>query len=262
MITGTLLRTVQLTPRMLRLTFAVPGVEPTKRPDDWLMIFFGEPGDHSDRRNYTVRAVRPEVEELDIDFALHEGGLAATWARAAQPGETLMWTPAEGGYVLPEDAEWQLVVGDLTAMPAIGRILEAVRPGVRTTVVIEVEDPADRQPLPGDIRWVRGRLNEVVRTFPEPDAPGYIWMAGETRHGSRRAPLPAARARRGQGPLVAHRLLAGPQRGVAGALQAARGRARRVVGARGGRGSRRRDDHGRVRGGFGARGAVEIREAI
>jgi NADPH-dependent ferric siderophore reductase len=181
MITGTLLRTVQLSPRMLRLTFAVPGVAPTERPDDWLMIFFGEPGDHSDRRNYTVRAVRQEVEELDIDFALHEGGLAATWAQAAQPGETLVWTPADGGYVLPEDAEWQLIVGDLTALPAIGRILETVRPDVRTTVVIEVEDPADRQPLPGDVRWVRGRLNEVVRTFPEPDAPGYIWMAGETR---------------------------------------------------------------------------------
>ena len=185
MITGTLLRTVQLTPRMLRLTFAVPGVESTKRPDDWLMIFFGEPGDHSRRRNYTVRAVRPEVEELDIDFALHEGGLAATWARAAQPGETLMWTPAEGGYVLPEDAEWQLIVGDLTAMPAIGRMLEQLRPGVQTTVVLEVEDPADRQPLRADVdlRWLHGTscLNEVVRSFPEPDGPGYIWMAGQTR---------------------------------------------------------------------------------
>jgi NADPH-dependent ferric siderophore reductase len=24
-------------------------------------------------------------------------------------------------------------------------------------------------------------LNEVVRSFPEPDGPGYVWMAGETR---------------------------------------------------------------------------------
>ena len=203
-----------------------------------------------------MRAVRPEVEELDIDFALHEGGLAATWARAAQPGETLMWTPAEGGYVLPEDAEWQLIVGDLTAMPAIGRMLEAVRPGVRTTVVIEVEDPADRQPLPGDVRWVRGRLNEVVRTFPEPDAPGYIWMAGETRtvRDARRYLRHERGVDKARWSLTGYWLAA--QRGVAGALQAARGRAHRVVGARRGRGSRRRDDHGRVRGGFGARGAV------
>src|SRR5689334_13605279 len=131
---------------MLRLTFRVPGCTPVARPDDWLMLFFGEPGDHSQRRNYTVRAVRPELEELDIDFALHDGGLAATWARTARPGAQLVWSAADGGYELPADAEWQLIVGDLTAMPAIGRMLEQLRPGVQTTVVLEVEDPADRQP--------------------------------------------------------------------------------------------------------------------
>jgi NADPH-dependent ferric siderophore reductase len=170
---------------MLRLTFRVPGVQPAERPDDWLMLFFGAPGDHSNRRNYTVRAVRPHVEELDIDFALHEGGLAATWARTAAPGAQLVWSAAAGSYALPDDARWQLIVGDLTALPAINRMLERLRPGVHTTVVAEIEDPADRQPLHGDVdvRWLHGTscLNEVVRSFPEPDAPGYIWMAGETR---------------------------------------------------------------------------------
>ncbi|MBE2317163.1 siderophore-interacting protein [Solirubrobacter sp. CPCC 204708] len=183
--TGTLLRRTEVSPHMLRLTFAVPGCRPTERPDDWLMLFFGEPGDHSLRRNYTVRAVRPEVEELDIDFALHEGGLAATWARTAEPGDELVWSAAEGGYVLPEDAEWQLLVGDLTALPAIGRMLAQARPGVQTTVVLEIEDPADRQDweTDADVRWLHGTccLNEIVRTFPEPDGPGYIWMAGQTQ---------------------------------------------------------------------------------
>lgn len=184
--TGTLLRTAEITPRMLRLTFRVPGCAPVQRPDDWLMLFLGEPGDHSNRRNYTVRAVRPEAEELDIDFALHEGGLAATWAKTARPGDELVWSPADGGYELPADAEWQLIVGDLTALPAIGRMLEDLRPGVRTTVVLEIEDPADRQPFASagvDLRWLHGTccLNEVVRSFPEPEGPGYIWMAGQTQ---------------------------------------------------------------------------------
>jgi NADPH-dependent ferric siderophore reductase len=182
--TGTLLRTTELTPHMLRLTFRVPGVQPVERPDDWLMLFFGEPGDHSQRRNYTVRAVRPDAEELDIDFALHEGGLAATWAREAAPGAELVWSQAEGSYELPDDAQWQLIVGDLTALPAIGRMLEALRPGVATTVVLEIEDPADRQdwPVDADVRWLYGTscLNEIVRSFPEPDGPGYVWMAGQT----------------------------------------------------------------------------------
>lgn len=187
--TGTLLRTAQVSPRMLRLTFDVPGCGPTKRPDDWLMLFFGEPGDHSQRRNYTVRAVRPQLQELDIDFALHEGGLAATWAKQAQPGAQLVWSAADGGYEPPADAEWQLIVGDLTALPAIGRIVEELEPGAKAIVVAEVFDRADRQTWDSaaevDIRWIDGDakscLNDVVRTFPEPDAPGYIWMAGETR---------------------------------------------------------------------------------
>lgn len=188
-ITGTLLRTTEVSPRMLRLTFSVPGCQPVKRPDDWLMLFFGEPGDHSQRRNYTVRAVRPDAEELDIDFALHEGGLAATWAREAEPGADLVWCEAEGSYEPPADTQWQLIVGDLPALPAIGRMVEELPAGAQAIVIAEVDDEADKQEWETaadvDVRWLLGHrrscLNDVVRTFPEPDAPGYIWMAGETK---------------------------------------------------------------------------------
>lgn len=188
-ITGTLLRTATVSPRMLRLTFRVPGCRETRRPDDWLMVFFGEPGDHQRRRNYTVRAVRPELEELDIDFALHENGLAVTWARAARPGDQLVWCEADGSYQPPADTRWQLIVGDLPALPAIGRMVERLPAGARAIVVAEVDDAADKQrwetAADVDIRWICGPrqscLNDVVRTFPEPDAPGYVWMAGETR---------------------------------------------------------------------------------
>jgi len=188
-ITGTLLRRAEISPRMLRLTFRVPGCQPVRRPDDWLMLFFGEPGDHTDRRNYTVRAVRPELEELDIDFALHDGGLAATWAREAEPGAQLVWAAADGSYEPPADVQWQLIVGDLPALPAIGRMVEELPAGTQAIVVAEIDDEADKQEWASaadvDVRWITGPrqscLNDVVRTFPEPDAPGYIWMAGETR---------------------------------------------------------------------------------
>ena len=176
---------------MLRLTFEVPGARVDGRPDDWLQIFFGEPGDHEQRRNYTVRDARPD--EVVVDFALHEGGLAATWAREARPGEQLVWIETDGGYELPPDARWQLLVGDLTALPAIGRILERTPAGVRTMVVAEVFDEADRQQWSTaadvDVRWLHGtgdgdvpsRLDDVVRSCPERLEEGYIWMAGETR---------------------------------------------------------------------------------
>ena len=203
-VTATLLRVAELTPRMLRLTFAVPGCEDRGRPDEWLQVFFGEPGDHEDRRNYTVRAVRPD--ETDVDFALHEGGLAATWAREATPGDELVWIPVEGYYNPPADAPWQLIVGDLPALPAIGRILEELPAGARATVVCR--DRRSRgPPAMGD----RGRRRRALAARPRrgppeplgrgrahvPGAPG-PWLlldGGRDAHGTRRAPLSAPRAR-------------------------------------------------------------------
>ncbi|MDA0179575.1 siderophore-interacting protein [Solirubrobacter phytolaccae] len=191
MLTATLKDTLEVTPRMLRLTFEVPGAAQDGRPDDWLQIFFGEPGDHENRRNYTVRALRPG--EVVVDFALHAGGLAATWAREARPGAELVWIETEGGYDPPPDAQWQLLVGDLTALPAIGRIVEGLPAGTRAKVVAEVFDEADRQEWQTeadlDVRWLHGsgdgaagsRLDDVVRSCPDPFEDGYVWMAGETR---------------------------------------------------------------------------------
>lgn len=192
--TATVARVAQLTPRVLRITFTVPGFRSTGHADEWVGMFFGERGDHMRRRNYTIRAIRPDAAEVDVDVVLHEGGLAAGWARAATPGQELEWWDEIGGsYDPPADTDWRLVVGDITALPAIGRIVEELPAGARAIVVAEVYDEADRQQwrTAGDVevRWLHGsgegrapsRLEEAVRTFPEPDGQGYIWMAGETR---------------------------------------------------------------------------------
>jgi NADPH-dependent ferric siderophore reductase len=184
MVTATLLRRAQLTPSMLRLTFSAPGLETTGMADEWVHVFLGEPGDHRNRRNYTIRAIRGD--EVDIDVVLHESGLMVEWTREARPGRTLVWGDVTGSYAPPPDTTWQLLAGDITALPAIGRIVEELPAGARATVVAEVADEADRQTwdTAGDVRvvWLReGLLGGAVRTFPEPDGNGYRWMAGETR---------------------------------------------------------------------------------
>ncbi|MDP2712935.1 MAG: siderophore-interacting protein [Solirubrobacteraceae bacterium] len=192
--TATVVRVDQLTPRMIRVTFSVPDYAGTGHADEWVPIFFGEPGDHRQRRNYTARAIRPDAGEVDVDFVVHEHGLAVDWVRSATPGQQLQWWDQIGGsYGPPADTDWRLVVGDIAALPAIGRIVEELPAGERATVVAEVFDEADRQEWVTagdvDVRWLHGsgegrapsRLEEAVRTFPEPDGQGYIWMAGETR---------------------------------------------------------------------------------
>jgi NADPH-dependent ferric siderophore reductase len=139
------------------------------------------------RRNYTIRAVRGE--EVDVDVVLHERGLMVEWTRAARPGDQLAWGEVAGTYDPPADTDWQLLAGDITALPAIGRILEGLPPAARAIVVGETVDPADRQEWEtrGDVEvvWLEGGeasgLEHAVRSFPEPDGNGYRWMAGETR---------------------------------------------------------------------------------
>ena len=193
MLTATVLRTEQLTPSVLRLTFAAPGFQSAGHADEWVHVFLGTPGDHRLRRNYTIRAHRPELEEVDVDVVLHERGLMVEWVRAARPGDELVWGEVAGSYAPPQDVDWQLLAGDITALPAIGRIVEELPAGAKAVVVAETFDEADRQEweTKGDVRvfWMHGsgegreasRLGEAVRTFPEPEGVGYRWMAGETR---------------------------------------------------------------------------------
>lgn len=193
-IAATVVRVAAVTPGMLRVTFAAPEFHGTGHADEFVGIFFGGLAHLGRRRNFTIRAVRPDVDEVDVDFALHDSGPAVDWVRSAGPGQQLTWWErVRGSYDPPADTDWRLLVGDSSALPAMGRIVEELPPGARAIVVAEVYDEADRQRWETagqvEIRWLhrsgegRGpsRLGEAVRTFPEPAGHGYIWMGGETR---------------------------------------------------------------------------------
>ena len=91
-------------------------------------------------RTYTVRAVRPERAELDVDVVLHgvddgHAGPAARWAAAAVPGDRIVLLgPDRPGSGRPWGVEWApppaartlLLAGDETAVPAVCTILESL----------------------------------------------------------------------------------------------------------------------------------------
>jgi NADPH-dependent ferric siderophore reductase len=193
MLTAAVLRVAPLTPSVVRITFSAAGFVSTGHGDEWVHVFLGEPGDHRNRRNYTIRAHRPDVDEVDVDVVLHERGLMAGWARAARPGDELVWGDVAGSHAPPPETAWQLLVGDITALPAIGRIVEELPAGARAVVVAETYDPADRQEWETegdvDVVWLHGSgegrapsiVGAAVLEFPEPDGAGYRWLAGETR---------------------------------------------------------------------------------
>lgn len=74
-------------------------------------------------RNYTVRAFRPDVPELDVDFVCHgTSGVAAPWAESAEPGVEVAFIDQGCGWA-SVPADWNLLVADESGLPAVAGIL-------------------------------------------------------------------------------------------------------------------------------------------
>jgi NADPH-dependent ferric siderophore reductase len=118
-------------------------------------------------RTYTVRAWDPAARLVTIDVVHHgDQGLAGPWAAAAEPGAALALTGPGGGYAPSPTADWHLLVGDASALPAIACALERIGTSAPTRVVVQVDDPAERAyPLPdgADVTWVQRGLVDAVQ---------------------------------------------------------------------------------------------------
>jgi NADPH-dependent ferric siderophore reductase len=180
------LRREQLSPHLVRLTLGGPGLASftsTGIPDEWVGLVV--PGQFQSRY-YTVRSWADG--ELVVDVVVHDVGLVTEWAARECTGETVTVTEAKGSFAMPEEARWLLLVGDLTAMPAMARITGSV--SVPTRVWAEV--PGDAELMAGylppgtDVTWLaapgdgESRLAEVVDAIDWPAGEGYFWMAGES----------------------------------------------------------------------------------
>ncbi|MDG9720577.1 siderophore-interacting protein [Streptomyces sp. DH24] len=140
-------------------------------------------------RTYTVRHWDPEHRELTLDFVLHgDAGLAGPWAARAQPGETVRFLGPGGAYAPDPAADWHLLVGDESALPAIARSLEALPHGARAHAFIEVSGPEEEQKIDSDVdvAWLhRGdrpigeALVEAVRGLDFPAGRVHAFVHGE-----------------------------------------------------------------------------------
>lgn len=93
-------------------------------------------------RTYTVRAVNPARNEITIDIVLHgDAGPGSAWATQAKVGQEVGITGPGGQGISP--ANWYLLTGDETALPAISRILEQLPKEATGAAFIEVDSPAD-----------------------------------------------------------------------------------------------------------------------
>jgi NADPH-dependent ferric siderophore reductase len=180
---ATVLRREQLSAHLVRLVLGGAGLasfESTGVPDEWVGLVV--PGQFQSRY-YTVRSWSDG--ELVLDVVVHEVGLVTEWARLDVAGQTVTITEPKGSFAMPADASWLLLVGDLTAMPAMARIAESVT--VPTRIWAEVPDDLSTYlPAATDVTWLtppapgESGLAAAVETIDWPAGEGYFWMAGES----------------------------------------------------------------------------------
>ncbi|WP_027854189.1 siderophore-interacting protein [Marinobacterium litorale] len=185
----------RITPNMQRITLGGSAMAefPSDQQSAYIKLYFpkGE-AEKPDVRTYTIRHQRDG--EIDVDFNLHDDGSsgpASLWARNTRPGDRILVGGPGPKKMINQEADWFLLVGDMTALPAISVNLAQLPEHAMGHAVIDVMDPADIQtlerPLGIQLHWLvnpspdpKGeRLVEHVRMLALPDGTPSVWAACE-----------------------------------------------------------------------------------
>ncbi|MFG3289195.1 siderophore-interacting protein [Streptomyces sp. NPDC048179] len=203
----------RLTPHMVRVVFdgeGLSGFNAGDYSDHYVKLLFPAPGavypepfdlgrvreelprDQWPRmRTYTVRRWDARTRELTVDFVVHgDEGLAGPWAARARPGDELLLVGPGGGYVPDPAADWHLLAGDESALPAIAAALERLPAHAEAHVFVEVAGPEEELelfcPAKAELRWLHrgaGRVGEqlvsAVRALEFPPGHPQVFVHGE-----------------------------------------------------------------------------------
>jgi NADPH-dependent ferric siderophore reductase len=138
---------LHLTSRMVRITLEGSELDGflSAAPDDHIKLFFPASGDKPEMRDFTPRHYDAAAGTLVVDFMLHEGGPAGSFAAAAKIGDTLEISGPRGSLIVSSQVKRWVLVGDETALPAIGRRIEELGAGHHVQAIIAVADAHERQ---------------------------------------------------------------------------------------------------------------------
>ncbi|MDG5499503.1 siderophore-interacting protein [Marinobacter sp. BGYM27] len=187
------IRSAYVTPHMLRVTLGGENITtlPEGQASAYVKLIFPQPAEARPlMRTYTIRHQRKD--EIDIDFMIHdEAGPASGWAQTTRPGDRILVGGPGARKLINPDADWFVLAGDMTALPAISVNIELLPENARGYAVIEVLDERDIQDLPKpagfDIHWVvnpkpdssRSVILERLQQLPRLEGEPSVWIACE-----------------------------------------------------------------------------------
>lgn len=206
---------IRLTPHLVRVILGgdgFRGIEFKDATDQYIKMLFADPELGLQRpydmealreelpmdrmpvtRTYTIRHIDRAAEQIWVDMVTHgEEGLAGSWAQSVQPGEYISFFGPGGAYAPRAEAEFHLLAGDESALPAIATALESMSPQARGLAVMEVHDESEELVLNApegvELVWLhRGaefapetaQLCSYLRGIELPDSDIQVFIHGE-----------------------------------------------------------------------------------
>lgn len=187
----------ELTPNMRRISLSGADLDdfPADQESGYVKLLLEQEGKQV-RRSYTVREFDFESKTLHLDFMLHgdnddEGGPASVWAAEAEIGSQISLVGPGAKKLVDFNANWFLIAGDMTALPAISANIEQLPADAKGYIAIEIISEADEQELPVpagmQIHWVINAhanrenfpLLDKVKQFEFLSGKPSMWVAGE-----------------------------------------------------------------------------------
>lgn len=197
---------------MLRLTFEGDGLRELVAPEpassvrllvpspgsaglvlpDWNGNEFLLPGgERPSLRTFTPLRFDADAGRIELEIVRHPGGVVSGWAETAAAGDRVAISGPGRGWDLDPAVRTLRLLGDETALPAIGQLIEVVDPAVSIIADIEVESDAAIQELPGRAGAVAAwhvrppdqapgtTLVDAARAIGDVGADVHVWAAGE-----------------------------------------------------------------------------------
>ncbi|MFG0249828.1 MAG: siderophore-interacting protein [Phycisphaeraceae bacterium JB051] len=144
-----------------------------------------------DVRVYSVRDYNAGRNELAVDFAIHDHGVATQWAQQAKPGD-VVGLGGPGGYCpKPPASDYYLFAGDLSALSGMGGLLATLPDDAKGHAIILTPSADDafelKHPDGVSITWLAGadsagseaKIVQFIETLQLPEQNLWAWLAGE-----------------------------------------------------------------------------------
>ncbi|EFG8200081.1 siderophore-interacting protein [Escherichia coli] len=159
--------------------------------DDHIKVVVAGEGGENEMRDYTPRRYDNDARALTLDFAIHEAGPVTAWALGAKVGDALQIAGPRGSAIISGEIGRLVLIGDETALPAIGRRIEEAAAGAEIISIGAVAGPEEEQRFETAANhtalWAYRPLSEatdpqsildVLKTVEiTPDT--FVWIAAE-----------------------------------------------------------------------------------